>query len=47
MADRHLCFDVWAVRELTNDHFGKEHWDFTDSIDLIKAAVAFLLQVKI
>lgn len=30
-----LCFDVWTVRQLATDDFGREHWDTDDVIDYI------------
>ncbi|CAF0943667.1 unnamed protein product [Adineta steineri] len=33
MTDSSLCFDVWTVRKLAMDSFGREHWDDDDRID--------------
>jgi hypothetical protein len=33
MINPNLCFDAWAVRQLTSDDFGQDHWDNDDSVD--------------
>ncbi len=27
------CFDVWTVRKLATDNFGRDHWDIHDTIN--------------
>ncbi|CAF1649392.1 unnamed protein product [Adineta ricciae] len=45
MTNPELCFDAWAVRKLSNDSFGKEHWDNVDAINYLKAAVMELMSM--
>lgn len=33
MTNPGLCFDVWTVRQLATDDFGREHWDSDDNVD--------------
>ena len=45
MTNPDLCFDAWAVRQLANDSFGKQHWDQADSINYLKAAALSLMSM--
>lgn len=47
MTNPDLCFDAWAVRKLSNDNFSREHWDNTDAINYLKAAVISLMSMVI
>lgn len=33
MTNPDLCFDLWTVRQITNDDFGQDGWDQDDSVD--------------
>ena len=33
LANPHFCFDVWMIRQLAKDDFGREHWDQRDHIN--------------
>ncbi|CAF0778658.1 unnamed protein product [Adineta ricciae] len=33
LTDSDLCFDVWTIRKVSNNDFGKENWDYNDEID--------------
>lgn len=28
-----FCFDVWTIRKLATDDFGREHWDSDDNVN--------------
>ncbi|CAF4545392.1 unnamed protein product, partial [Rotaria magnacalcarata] len=33
MTNPEHCFDVWAIRKLTNTNFGQEYWDRNDTVN--------------
>ena len=33
MTDSEHCFDVWAIRKLSNTNFGQEYWDKNDTVN--------------
>ncbi|UJR16844.1 hypothetical protein I4U23_003743 [Adineta vaga] len=45
MTNPDLCFDAWAVRKLSSDDFGREHWDNVDAVNYLKAAVIELMSM--
>ncbi|CAF3598248.1 unnamed protein product, partial [Rotaria sp. Silwood2] len=35
LTNPNLCFDVWTIRQISTDNFGREHWDVYDMTDYI------------
>lgn len=37
LTDANLCFDVWTVRQIATDDFGRDHWDNSDRINYLQS----------
>jgi len=35
MTNPDLCFDVWTIRKVANDDFGREYWHFDDVVNYL------------
>ena len=35
MTDPNLCFDLWTIRRISNDSFGREYWHFDDIVNYL------------
>jgi len=33
MTNSDLCFDVWTIRKVANNDFGREYWHFDDFVN--------------
>ena len=37
LTDANLCFDVWTIRQIATDDFGRDHWDNRDRINYLQS----------
>ena len=37
LTNPNLCFDVWTIRQIATDDFGREHWDNSDRINYLQS----------